>query len=148
MPAPPGRGPQPEPPTARPQEQPVLCAGPGGVGWEPTLGRFPLPSGFCSNPLVLIVFQSFIFRAGIFQVGALPAEVCLIWRGRAQRGAEAEGHRRAAPPQDTALTPGPSVPLARGRERLWMQLGARGVGGAVWRSPPAPRWASGRAGSH
>lgn len=43
---------------------------------------------------------------------------------------------------------GPSVPLARGRERLWMQLGARSVGGAVWRSPPAPRWASGRAGSH
>lgn len=67
-------------PAARPQEQPLLCAGPGGVGWEPTLGRFPLPSGFCSNPLVLIVFQSFIFRAGIFQVGALPAEVCLIWR--------------------------------------------------------------------
>lgn len=54
----------------------------------------------------------------------------------------------AAPPQGTALTPGPSVPLARGRERLWMQLGARGVGRAVWRSPLAPRWASGRAGSH
>lgn len=53
------------------REQPVLC-------WE--LGRFPLPSGFCSNPLVLIVFQSFIFQAGIFQVGALPAKVCLIWR--------------------------------------------------------------------
>lgn len=94
-------------PAARPQEQPVLCAGPGGVGCEPTLGRFPLPSAFCSNPLVLIVFQSFIFKPGIFQVGALPAEVCLIWRERAQRGAEAEGHRRAAPPQDTALTPRP-----------------------------------------
>lgn len=61
-------------------------------------------------------------------------------------------HRSAAGyGPDPASSPGSRSPGADGgRERLWMQLGARGGGGGrlARPPPPAPRWASGRAGSH
>lgn len=122
------------------------------------------PSGFNRFPILYLSAWNFPgwgrAHRGMFDLETMSK----AWLKHSGCRGRAGGHRRAtraaartaaasgglAPVQHSALTPVPPAPgPTAGGGRLWMQLGAWSVGGGARRgTPPAPRWASGRAGSH